>query len=526
MKKGFEDMLAGQKKMFELWQEWTQNAMEASPFGKKAEPETDFLKQWLDQQQKLYQDALKMGNLKDAFDKTPEQMTRWMKLQNEMAEKWMDFYRENAGKVGMKVPPMNGFAKTGFPGYDAGQWTKMMEESSEWIKKNILDRLPFPMQPHFETFSSLYEDLFQYWQPFQKLIQFGLYDPEAVKQYLDLDAYKEIIGKFMGFKPVHNYSELVTEANEFFENYIDLLKNYRPNSDEFTNRWNQLAREWGRGQWNPTFEAIFEVSEMIQKGTDSLYMVAGQNREVEIARLLKDIHFEYVAFLVKSAELQSRIWQAGQFALPDTIKSMYRDFRETKKMPEYKEFFGRFVNQLEDYMLEVLESKDYSLLQSEVSKLGITVKSRLDQMIELAFANFPFLMKSHADEVARENASLRKKIRSLEERLLNLEERFAATPSVTAMPSGGKNDAQSTLLSAIGAAARENRDDLKLIKGIGPKLEEMLNAIGIYTFEQISHMTQREYDLVDQLLSAFHGRASRDGWAQQAAKLLKGAKVN
>ena len=48
----------------------------------------------------------------------------------------------------------------------------------------------------------------------------------------------------------------------------------------------------------------------------------------------------------------------------------------------------------------------------------------------------------------------------------------------------------------------------------------MLNELGIYTFGQLSKMTDAEYDLVDSLLSSFQGRGKRDKWAEQAAGLL------
>ncbi len=82
-----------------------------------------------------------------------------------------------------------------------------------------------------------------------------------------------------------------------------------------------------------------------------------------------------------------------------------------------------------------------------------------------------------------------------------------------------EEDAKTTLLSNIGKATAAEKDDLKKIKGVGPKLEGILNDLGIFTFEQVSKMTNKEYDLVDSLLSAFKGRGKRDDWAGQATKL-------
>ncbi len=82
---------------------------------------------------------------------------------------------------------------------------------------------------------------------------------------------------------------------------------------------------------------------------------------------------------------------------------------------------------------------------------------------------------------------------------------------------------KSALLGTIGTADESQKDDLKQISGVGPKLESTLNSLGIYTFEQVSRMTDREYDLVDSLLSSFKGRAKRDEWSKQALGFMSSA---
>lgn len=64
----------------------------------------------------------------------------------------------------------------------------------------------------------------------------------------------------------------------------------------------------------------------------------------------------------------------------------------------------------------------------------------------------------------------------------------------------------------------ERPDDLKAIAGIGPKLEQVLNAQGIWTYAQIAAWTAPEIAWVEDLLG-FAGRIGRDGWIAQAASL-------
>ncbi|MBB4289426.1 NADH-quinone oxidoreductase subunit E [Rhizobium leguminosarum] len=63
-------------------------------------------------------------------------------------------------------------------------------------------------------------------------------------------------------------------------------------------------------------------------------------------------------------------------------------------------------------------------------------------------------------------------------------------------------------------------DDLKLITGIGPKLEQVLNARGIRSFAEIAAWSDEEIVRLDAELG-FNGRIGRDDWTGQA-KVLAG----
>lgn len=64
-------------------------------------------------------------------------------------------------------------------------------------------------------------------------------------------------------------------------------------------------------------------------------------------------------------------------------------------------------------------------------------------------------------------------------------------------------------------------DDLKAISGIGPKLEKVLNGLGIWTYAQIAALGEAEIAWLDGHLG-FSGRIGRDDWVGQAAALSAG----
>lgn len=72
---------------------------------------------------------------------------------------------------------------------------------------------------------------------------------------------------------------------------------------------------------------------------------------------------------------------------------------------------------------------------------------------------------------------------------------------------------------ALAAPRAGGADNLKLIKGVGPKLEMMLNGMGIYHFDQVAAWGAGEQKWVDDNLQGFKGRASRDKWVEQAKAL-------
>ena len=65
-------------------------------------------------------------------------------------------------------------------------------------------------------------------------------------------------------------------------------------------------------------------------------------------------------------------------------------------------------------------------------------------------------------------------------------------------------------------------DDFLRIKGVGPKLADMLQARGFDRFEQLAQLTPEEIDSIDQQLGPFAGRIRRDRIVEQAGYLARG----
>jgi predicted flap endonuclease-1-like 5' DNA nuclease len=73
---------------------------------------------------------------------------------------------------------------------------------------------------------------------------------------------------------------------------------------------------------------------------------------------------------------------------------------------------------------------------------------------------------------------------------------------------------------SFGTATEAEKDDLKMISGIGIVNEASLNALDIYTFRQISNLTAQDIDAINRAIIYFSGRIERDEWVAQAKELV------
>jgi predicted flap endonuclease-1-like 5' DNA nuclease len=65
------------------------------------------------------------------------------------------------------------------------------------------------------------------------------------------------------------------------------------------------------------------------------------------------------------------------------------------------------------------------------------------------------------------------------------------------------------------------RNDLCMLKGVGPKFADALHAAGFYNFDQLAGLTPLEIERLDEQLGAFRGRIARDRIVEQADYLAR-----
>ena len=71
----------------------------------------------------------------------------------------------------------------------------------------------------------------------------------------------------------------------------------------------------------------------------------------------------------------------------------------------------------------------------------------------------------------------------------------------------------------IGEASPTKKDNLQVIKGIGPFIEKKLNAIGIFQFRQIAYFNNEDIEEINDIIELGAGHIKTDDWVGQAKRM-------
>ncbi|MDZ4762773.1 MAG: hypothetical protein SGJ21_17065 [Alphaproteobacteria bacterium] len=123
------------------------------------------------------------------------------------------------------------------------------------------------------------------------------------------------------------------------------------------------------------------------------------------------------------------------------------------------------------------------------------------------------------------NRYLEGRVKYLEEELMR-SGHFSDTPVVTPAVTETRAVAPAALIAGkpltLDGPRGGQADNLKQITGVGPKLEKLLNGLGVYHFDQIASWSQEQVDWVNAAIS-FRGRIERERWVSQASGLMQPA---
>jgi predicted flap endonuclease-1-like 5' DNA nuclease len=190
--------------------------------------------------------------------------------------------------------------------------------------------------------------------------------------------------------------------------------------------------------------------------------------------------------------------QKEKAVLHDQVRLLERENQAARKHVAEWQHQGSLLTEVKKVTEPILEQ---AKLQVEILERELQQYQRRNE----ALTEETDTMRQTAEQLRRELAEERASERELREAVeLKREEEKIKPEKVSSRftPSSG-----------------QVRDDLTMISGVGPVIQKKLNAIGVYTFQQISEFTPEDIDRVTEAIHHFKGRIGRDNWIGQAAAL-------
>ena len=265
-----------------------------------------------------------------------------------------------------------------------------------------------------EAYSNWFSTLYDFWKSNTSFYKGFGFDPEATGHFFSSDANRRNIEKFLEVYPADQWSMLFEQSNQLLERYIDFLKEIDLPFDEIASFWDKWLAQFTPLDDVPLFRLGSNIHQHLEVMVNPFYSIMGTPKLLKVMRLLRDIQFYYLSFLIKNAELRSTLLESSLAVLPETIKVLGEEYDKSKEMPSFSDFIQQYLSMQENYLQEILESEEYSAIQNSTAETGIKLKSKLDELIELSISGWPVMTRSDQDEIAKEMESIRNKLRQIQ----------------------------------------------------------------------------------------------------------------
>lgn len=271
-------------------------------------------------------------------------------------------------------------------------------------------------------------------------------------------------------------------ARERHQQSADLLKQQLEAANGQAGAWQrQLAEAKARNEQLQTTSA--SQKKLLQEDRERLGEL--QKRLAGTSQALEQREIGQAELNRLMTELQKEI-ELNKAQLQKTEKALENSQKEERKAQEQIAYYQKQVGERDGLLLDMKEQL------SEKEDLMAKMKSQL-QILQRQETRIPEMNGKPDKERVLQAISLKK---------ANLN------------------------FDSFGVASAGQKDDLKRISGIGPFIEEKLNALDIYTFLQISRFSEEDVQKITEAIAFFPGRIQRDNWIGQARQMAEKQKNN
>lgn len=365
---------------------------------------------------------------------TPEFMQEWVSTQQKFTENWMTVVKEasenyTSGNSADKY--LGNMTKV----YE--QWNNIYGQLTTQLGKPFSQANYVPGDFTKDTFggfidsSRAYIKMFEIWQPIYKMMQSNTMGIDSLNKIIDMGKYQSVFDSVFQFMNPTKSNMIVEQGQKIAEMINGMTKGM------FNDPMQQISKMMPQGLMDKNFNILadlnYQFTEQFYKFTDPYFMMIPASREKEMLGVMMQIHEKYVKYYIKASEMQNLVYVTGQKAIEKVVKDLMSRVSETTDPVTYDEFYGQWVDTLEEDMIGLFSGDAFSKIQGDLLQIGLQIKTALDKQMEHYLAPLPVVPRSEVDEMNATIKELRDRVQRLEKALTNQAQAPKAEPKKKAI---------------------------------------------------------------------------------------------
>jgi len=274
---------------------------------------------------------------------------------------------------------------------------------------------------------------------------------------------------------------------------------------------------------SPMYNRLEQLEILVKDGTES---------SASIARQLHPLGQKLVLVEHNLAKLERNTDALDTSAIKSRVEDLKMDMNH---LLDDKSGVSISVNELNERLLQLNgDIQDIKAVQAS-SQIDVTpIEAQLENISQniVESREQQYLSLSNIDPVAERLDRMETLLTSnqhrqldqidpIDKKLATIQTQLAALNNLAPQTMTTSTRSASIAPQRLNRAEFGRKDKLQDISGIGPKLEQTLNQLGIYYYWQIAAWDKRDISAIDANLDTFRGRIERDDWVRQARRLRK-----
>jgi len=308
-----------------------------------------------------------------------------------------------------------------------------------------------------------------------------------------------------------------------------------PNVTEALNGWWSLMNPSMSNQADATMKQATDMGKAFTQFAESFSKVGGDGTQsVESWLNAMEQGFKYRQSMNSYLSTLSAQGLESAAALRERMAGMEQAGESIKSL---RELYELWIDINEEVYSKFSMSQKGQDIYGDLVNACVAFQGGMDSAVESQLKAFNVPTKQAQDDLLKELAQEKRENEVLRKRIKELEENAQPQTAPTAKTKATKTPPLKPKTEKVVKAAPENNkaptkpgstaaskpaavksDDLTKIKGIGPKFQKSLIALGIQSFSKLATLSKQQAQELDEKLE-LNGRALRDDWMGQAAQL-------